>query len=252
MHQIHWATILATAAAVLAAIIAIAALIVSARANRHAAASAEAARKSANAAEEANRLETARWLDEMAPELTATAEWSEPGRGGWIMPGSPEYLSVTVYNKSNRPYEVTSIKKKTRHGTDARDQSREDKRTLPALGSTGFSMGEYYPPGQNVQNHPTAELCTKLTLILESSDGAGKWERTFNIPMGGSLLDREGRPIRRPVRLTTKQLLRLQLNRTHRLFYSRISSGTSDLTIRLRAARVSRCLGPCGRCGRDA
>ena len=203
MHQIHWATILATAAA-LAAIIASAALIVSARANRHAAASAEAARKSANAAEEANRLEAARRLDEMAPELTATAEWSEPG--GFIAVGSPEYLGVTVYNKSNRAYEVTSIKKKTRYGTDALGPSKQDKFTLPALGSIGISMGEYYPPGRNSQNHPTAELCTKLTLILESSDGAGKWERTFNIPMNGSLLDGKGCPIRRPVRLTTKQL----------------------------------------------
>lgn len=208
MHQIHWAAILTTAASVLAVIIASAALIVSKRANKHAAASAEAERRSANAAEETNRLEAARRLDEIAPELTVTAEWYKPGRDDnrFRVVGSPEYLRVTVYNKSNRAYEVTSIEKKTRYGTDISDQSKEYKRTLSGEGSMTISMGGYYPPGRNRRNRPTPQLCTELTLILESSDSASKWERIFDIPLHASLLDRNGYPVLRPIRLTPRQL----------------------------------------------
>lgn len=207
MLQIHWATILTSAAAVLAVVIASAALVVSIRANRHAAVSAEAARKSADAADEANRLETARRLDEMAPQLSATAEWSDPrhhiGTLRIAERGMPDRLSATVHNESNREYKVTSVKAKPEGGGSYNhDQSDEDVRTLSGSGSLDFVMGEYFHPGGNTLDRPEPQLYTRLNLILETPDGIGKWQRCFDIPLYERLLNESGYIVNGPVPLT--------------------------------------------------
>ncbi len=192
MHGVHWAATLTAAGAVLAVVVAAAALVVSIRANALASASAKAAKKSAEAAEATNRRDADRRFDEMAPGLNATAEWDDfPLKSV----EKPDSLLVTVRNGSNRDYTVRGMLR----SRGSSGPGKEISFMLSALGTKTINMGGSY---LGRASGPVVPQYDRLFLVLETTDGIGSWERAFELPLYGGIVDVRGYPVRRQVAMT--------------------------------------------------
>ena len=125
--------------------------------------------------------------DEMAPMLTATAEWVSWNRGK-LAPvwHAPDLLKATVRNGSNRVYKVR-VKRRPAHRSEPWQEINSF--TLPALGTHEICLGSRSRPARGPEKFRVYDA---LFLVLETTEGIGSWKRAFQVPR--TLLDRRGYP----------------------------------------------------------
>jgi Trypsin-like peptidase domain len=129
--------------------------------------------------------------DEMAPVLTATAEWVTSTPLAPLM-HAPYWLEATVRNGSNRDYKVRGKRRPADHSEPCQEISSF---TLPALGtSEKIPLGSHKKPRRGPE---TFKVYDARFLMLETTGGTGNWKRAFEVPR--TLLNRWGYPMREPM-----------------------------------------------------